>query len=275
MEGRRAEAHGGFLEIGAQCLQAGTDDRHHIRDGERYMPDHHGVDTPADTRPKEEDQHRRASDEPGDGDRRQQQDPQQGSPTKLPALQRQGCERPERGRDRRRRGGDNETVAGRRQKRAVFREHREPPQRRLDRQGVEGGGIESHRHHNGDRQIQEGDRRQQIDATKCDHSRSDRAPVPAERMRDEAAKMISTTASMVKDKAAPSGQLKAWTNWSSITVPMVTPTRPPRMRGSMKLPMTGTKMRMEPEINPGSDNGRMIFQKMTGVRAPRLRAAST
>ena len=49
--------------------------------------------------------------------------------------------------------------------------------------------------------------------------------------------MARTTASIMKDSAEPSGQLKACVNWSSMTVPIVTPTLPvgtavPERRGS-------------------------------------------
>ena len=81
-------------------------------------------------------------------------------------------------------------------------------------------------------------------------------------------------ASRIKDRAAPRGQLNTTVNWSSMTVPSRVPARPPRIRGSMKEPMTGTKVRITPANRPGTLSGRMMRRKMTHPEAPRVRAAS-
>ena len=81
-------------------------------------------------------------------------------------------------------------------------------------------------------------------------------------------------ASMHEGSAAPSGQLKAAVNWPSMIGPSMIASLPPRMRGSMKEPITGTKIRKIAASMPGMLSGSMMRKKVWGAVAPRLRAAS-
>src|SRR3569832_703711 len=183
------------------------------------MAEQDGDEPPADADAEEEDQHRRAGDQPRNGDRREEQRLQEFLAAELVAVERERGHRAKHGRDQ---SGDDrelEAVPGRRDQLVVLPERGVPVRRPLEWQLVEGRGIERHRRHDDDRQIEEGEQKNDVESPEPFEDARRRHQPALRRTGAASARMISTTASRMKESAAPSGQLKTATNWSSITVP--------------------------------------------------------
>jgi hypothetical protein len=73
----------------------------------------------------------------------------------------------------------------------------------------------------------------------------------------------------------PKGQLRAWRNWRSMTLPVICTLEPPRKDGTMKLPSAGMKTMTQPPAMPGAVKGRITRRKVWKGVAPRSCEACT
>src|SRR5271155_3145137 len=93
--------------------------------------------------------------------------------------------------------------------------------------------------------------------------------------RTEKTNKVTTSSSMQKEIAAPSGQLSAAPNKLTTIFEIMMPLGPPNRSGARKSPRLNTKANVAPATTPGIESGKITFQNVCAGVAPRSCDAST
>src|SRR5271170_8195344 len=93
--------------------------------------------------------------------------------------------------------------------------------------------------------------------------------------RSEKTNKVTTSSSMQKEIAAPSGQLYAAPNKLTTIFEIMMPLGPPTSSGARKSPNVNTNANVAPARTPGSESGRITRRNVDRGDAPRSCEAST